>query len=83
MKRLNDLRNGFVHFRVDGWSIETSGLHSVLIAAHELMAFLQASTLYPWHRADDPEGERNTISADMAQFAAACSRPFLLDDKDD
>ena len=36
MEKLNDLRNGFVHFGAQGWSIELAGLPSICLRALEV-----------------------------------------------
>jgi hypothetical protein len=40
MRRLNDLRNGFIHFGAQAWSIEIAGLPSICLRCLEMVHYL-------------------------------------------
>lgn len=53
IKRLNSLRNEFVHFTPRGWSLEVDGLPRIVLATARMMSFLSIETEnICWHRAE-------------------------------
>ncbi len=40
MKKLNDLRNGFIHFGAQGWSIELAGLPTICLPCLDVAEYL-------------------------------------------
>jgi hypothetical protein len=40
MKKLNDLRNGFIHFGAQGWSIELAGLPTICLRCLDVAEYL-------------------------------------------
>lgn len=50
IKRLNSLRNQFIHFTPKGWSLEVDGLPSIALATAHLISFLALETANIfWH----------------------------------
>lgn len=50
IKRLNSLRNQFIHFTPKGWSLEVSGLPRICLASARLVSFLALETTNVfWH----------------------------------
>lgn len=78
MKRLNKIRNRFIHFNVDGWSIEISGLHVVFREAVEVIEYSANSINFPWHRSDDFETRRTMCDHLIEQIKDLCRSPFEL-----
>lgn len=53
IKRLNSLRNEFIHFTPKGWSLEIDGLPRIALAVARLISFLALETNNVfWHTAD-------------------------------
>lgn len=53
MKKLNELRNNYIHFRPKGWSIELAGLPSVALNCLEIAKFLAFDSFtIIWHDGD-------------------------------
>lgn len=60
IKRLNSLRNEFIHFSPKGWSLEVDGLPRISLAAARLISFLALETNNVfWHSADARESLRS------------------------
>jgi hypothetical protein len=56
IKRLNSLRNEFIHFTPKGWSLEVSGLPRISLAAARLISFLALETNNVfWHTVEARE----------------------------
>jgi len=56
LKRLNSLRNEFIHFTPKGWSLEVGGLPRIALAAARLISFLALETNNVfWHTAEARE----------------------------
>jgi hypothetical protein len=56
IKRLNSLRNEFIHFTPKGWSLEVDGLPRIALAAARLISFLALETNNVfWHSAEARE----------------------------
>lgn len=56
IKRLNSLRNEFIHFTPKGWSLEVDGLPRIALAAARLISFLALETNNVfWHTAEARE----------------------------
>lgn len=53
IKRLNSLRNDFIHFTPKGWSLEVNGLPRICLATARLVSFLALETTNVfWHSAE-------------------------------
>lgn len=53
IKRLNSLRNEFIHFTPKGWSLEINGLPRIALAVARLISFLALETNNVfWHSAE-------------------------------
>lgn len=78
MRRLNDIRNRFVHFQIDGWTIETSGLHSIYSEAVDLVEFATNSVSFPWQWSDSIENHKGLVERAIVEIRADCSKPFEI-----
>lgn len=70
MRQLNDLRNGFIHFHVGGWSIEKALVVECVERATDIVGFLVDSPIFPWHRRDVAAKERDALTRDLAALSA-------------
>jgi len=63
MKKLNDLRNDFIHFFPKSWSVEVTGLPAICKNCVEVAYFLgwESGTII-WHSAELSERGRNAAS---------------------
>jgi hypothetical protein len=63
VKKLQELRNNFIHFIPKGWSIEVSGLPSLCLAIIEIIEFLGwESSNVLWHKEGQREEAESIIS---------------------
>jgi hypothetical protein len=61
IKRLNSLRNEFIHFTPKGWSLEVDGLPRIALATATLISFLALQTQNVfWH---SPEARQRLLEA--------------------
>ena len=61
IKRLNSLRNEFIHFTPKGWSLEVDGLPRIALATARLISFLALETTNVlWHT---PEARERLLEA--------------------
>jgi hypothetical protein len=61
IKRLNSLRNEFIHFTPKGWSLEADGLPGIALATARLISFLALETTNVfWHT---PEARERLLKA--------------------
>lgn len=64
IKRLNSLRNEFIHFTPKGWSLEVDGLPRISLAAARLVSFLALETTNVlWHT---PEARERLLNAHVS-----------------
>ena len=50
MERLNELRNGFIHFKPGWWSVEAGYAVEALLGVYTILAFLiQGCPLITWY----------------------------------
>jgi hypothetical protein len=77
MKYLNELRNQFIHFNIDGWSINTGDLAWVIAKSMDVVEFTYQSPHFPWHRCDDSEILRNHIGQQISNIRSAfCTNDY-------
>lgn len=68
IKRLNSLRNEFIHFTPKGWSLEVDGLPRICLATAMLVSFLcQETTNVFWHSTE----ERDKLLAAHSKFVSS------------
>ena len=71
IKRLNSLRNEFIHFTPKGWSLEIDGLPRLCIDCSRLISFLGWETQnVHWHS----ESSQTAVKAAHAKFVVAMQR---------
>lgn len=64
LKRLNSLRNEFIHFTPKGWSLEVDGLPRIALATARLISFIALETTNVfWHA---PEARDRLLEAHAA-----------------
>lgn len=56
--RLNELRNQFVHFAVDGWSLDADGLPRIAMHSIEVIEHLTLTAPAFWHQLEAGDTER-------------------------
>jgi hypothetical protein len=76
MKRLNSIRNAFIHFRIDGWTIEISGLHSIYRAAADAIEFAANSVNFPWHYSSSFEAQKDASERTLLEIRDLAAKPF-------
>lgn len=70
MRRLNDLRNRFIHFGPQGWSIELAGLPTICRRAFEVVDALGwNSDFVYWRTQAQSERARRSIRIALREFA--------------
>jgi hypothetical protein len=68
IKRLNSLRNEFIHFTPKSWSLEIDGLPRIVLATARMISFLALETTNIfWHRSE----ARNRFMEAHAAFTVA------------
>lgn len=74
MEKLNDLRNGFVHFGAQGWSIQLAGLPSICLRAVEVTdAVAQTPGAVRWRSTAQSRRFRQTSRALTKGLSALAS----------
>lgn len=68
IKRIDSLRNEFIHFTPKGWSLEVNGLPRICLSAARLVSFLalETSNVF-WHNAE----ERSRLQDAHARFTTS------------
>ena len=71
MKKLNELRNGFVHFSPKVWSIELAGLPSICLDCLDVVQFLgwNSGTII-WHDAELSRRAETALAVLRAELSA-------------
>lgn len=70
LQRLNDLRNGFIHFGPQGWSIELASLPSICRRTFEVVDALGwKSNLVIWRTQAQSKRARRSIKIALREFA--------------
>lgn len=70
MRRLNDLRNGFIHFGPQGWSIELAGLPTICRRAFEVIDALGWNSDFAyWRTQAQSKRVRRSIRIALREFA--------------
>ena len=66
IKRLNSLRNDFIHFTPKGWSLEVDGLPRICLSTARLISFLalESQNVF-WHA----EESRNMLEQSLTEFS--------------
>lgn len=74
--RLNDLRNKFAHFVVDGWTLELDGLPRIALHTIDVIEHLTlvAPTFWHWYEGSD----KAEISAAIQTMRAALNAPTVI-----
>jgi hypothetical protein len=79
IKRLNSLRNEFIHFTPKGWGLEVTGLPRIALATARLISFLGLETTNVfWHTAE----ARESLAACHAAFTASMRQLGALYERD-
>lgn len=61
IKRLNSLRNEFIHFTPKGWRLEVGGLPRIALATARLISFIALETTNVfWHK---PDAQKRLLEA--------------------
>jgi hypothetical protein len=78
IKRLNSLRNEFIHFTPKGWSLEADGLPRIALATARLISFLALETTNVfWHTSEARERllkAHATFTMSMRQLQASYAK---------
>ncbi|MBE0658275.1 MAG: hypothetical protein IH602_11335 [Bryobacteraceae bacterium] len=75
IKRLNSLRNEFIHFTPRGWSLEIDGLPRICLSAGRLVSFLAIETTNVMWRDEDAH---NMLKSVHGQFTSEMERLKVL-----